>query len=104
MSTEWKNEEGKVVCVVSWGGASRGVRVLVKVAKQEWESTEVVVSESGEVSTRQEVESKGTVVEWTRWTAHSVVVAWEKAARRWAESGHQAVAHACAAEAQRCQE
>ena len=102
MTTEWTDTKGKTVAVVSWGGVSRGVRVQVKVSREEWEATETVVSESGEVCTRQEVEAKGTVVERTRWVVHSEAVAWEKAARRW--SSHSGVAHACAAEAQRCHE
>ena len=99
MSTEWRTEEGQVVAVTRWGGASRGVRVEVEVPDAEWEAVEWVVSESGsERVSRSELESRGTVVRWDRWRANSRRRSLERSAQRWAHE--PSVAHALLSAAQ----
>jgi len=102
MASEWKNQEGQMVARRFWGGSSRGVVVQVQVPAEQWEACDVVVSEGGQEVPRGEVVRNASVVPWSRFAANSEAVAWQRAAQQWAS--HPSVAHACAAQAQRCKE
>jgi hypothetical protein len=90
MSTEFKNTQGQVVAVRSWGGVERGTVVEFE---KEWTGVGFVCDESGAWVHCSTVVGSNEVVVWDCWRARRRAADFERVARRWEE--HPEVAEGC---------